>query len=151
MTDRSTHHATFTIERRYPVSPTRVFAAWADPVAKARWFAGPPGWTKGHHDIDFCVGGREHLRIEGTDGVVHEFDGSYQDIVADERIVFTYAMTLDDVRISVSLTTVELTADGEGTRLTFTEQGVFLDGTGTVAAREVGTEALLDNLGTEFT
>ena len=36
--DRNITHATFTLERSYPVPPARVFAAWADPAAKARWF-----------------------------------------------------------------------------------------------------------------
>jgi len=31
MTDRSVTHATFVVERTYPVSPARVFAAWAEP------------------------------------------------------------------------------------------------------------------------
>ena len=33
--DRNVTHATFTLERSYPVPPARVFAAWADPAAKA--------------------------------------------------------------------------------------------------------------------
>ena len=32
-------HATFALERTYPSSPAQVFAAWADPAVKARWFA----------------------------------------------------------------------------------------------------------------
>jgi uncharacterized protein YndB with AHSA1/START domain len=31
MSERSTHHATFVVERTYAVSPARVFKAWADP------------------------------------------------------------------------------------------------------------------------
>jgi uncharacterized protein YndB with AHSA1/START domain len=38
MSDRSLAHATFAIERVYDASPARVFEAWADPVAKRRWF-----------------------------------------------------------------------------------------------------------------
>ena len=38
MSERSTEHSTFVVERTYPASPARVFAAWADPAAKARWF-----------------------------------------------------------------------------------------------------------------
>jgi uncharacterized protein YndB with AHSA1/START domain len=30
-------HGTIVIERRYPASPERTFAAWADAAAKARW------------------------------------------------------------------------------------------------------------------
>jgi uncharacterized protein YndB with AHSA1/START domain len=37
----SVEHATFVIERRYDASPARVFAAWADPAAKRRWFGNP--------------------------------------------------------------------------------------------------------------
>jgi uncharacterized protein YndB with AHSA1/START domain len=41
VTDRSVTHATFVVERSYDAPPARVFAAWADPEAKARWFASP--------------------------------------------------------------------------------------------------------------
>ena len=36
---RTVSHGTFTIERELPHPPARVFAAWADPKAKAQWFA----------------------------------------------------------------------------------------------------------------
>jgi hypothetical protein len=42
---------------------------------------------------------------------------------------------------------VEFAAAGQGTELTFTEQGVFLDGGDTLAVREKGTGELLDQLG----
>ena len=54
--DRYVTHATFSLERDYPVPPARVFAAWADPAAKARWLAASPGRR---HKLDFRVGGRE--------------------------------------------------------------------------------------------
>jgi uncharacterized protein YndB with AHSA1/START domain len=38
MTDQHVLHATFTLEPSYPATPARVFAAWAEPAAKARWF-----------------------------------------------------------------------------------------------------------------
>ena len=53
MTERSIEHAGFTIQRRYGAAPERVFAAWADPAAKARWFAGPEEWEVGPHELDF--------------------------------------------------------------------------------------------------
>jgi len=48
----------------------------------------------------------------------------------------------------VSLATIELKPSGTGTRLIFTEQGVFLDGYDNSADREHGTVGLLDNLDT---
>src|SRR2546429_523910 len=150
MTERSVTHATFVVERTYDAPPARVFAAWANPAAKARWFAGPDEWGPGEHELDFRVGGREISRGGPKGGPVHAFDGRYHDIVPDQRIVYTYDMHLDDTRISVSLATVELKPAGTGMRLTFTEQGAFLDGHDTPAQREQGTGALLDALGAEL-
>ena len=65
-----------------------------------------------------------------------------------QRIVYTYDMHRDEARISVSVATVEIEKLGAGTRLTLTEQGVFLDGLDTPAEREHGTGALMDSLGT---
>jgi uncharacterized protein YndB with AHSA1/START domain len=67
--------------------------------------------------------------------------------VPDERIVYAYEMHMDDVKISVSLATVEFKPDGAGTRMIFTEQGVFLDSFEDGGGREQGTRVLLDQLG----
>jgi uncharacterized protein YndB with AHSA1/START domain len=146
MTERSVKHATFAIERTYDASPARVFAAWAQPESKARWFLE----ADAEFELDFRVGGREFSRGGLPDGSVYTFEGRYQDIVPDERIVYAYDMHLDDRRISVSLATVELKPDGERTRLVFTEQGAFLDGLDTPELREQGTGSLLEALAEEL-
>lgn len=143
--DRSATHATFSLERVYPVPVARVFAAWADPAAKAQWFAGGPS---ADHELDFRIGGREVTR----GGPVMTFESSYHDIVPGERIVYSSTMAAgeDLVTVSlttVSLTTVEFTSAGEGTRLTLTEQGTYLDGREEPAWREHGTAEQLDALG----
>ena len=79
---------------------------------------------------------------------MHYFNGLYQDIVPNERIVMSYEMHVDQARISVSLGTTEFKVDGKGTKLVYTEQIVFLDGHDHLAAREEGTRALFDNLAT---
>jgi uncharacterized protein YndB with AHSA1/START domain len=150
MTTRSVTHATFVVERTYEAAPARVFAAFADPIVKARWFAGPDDWVSTRHEFDFRVGGREYVTTAQPGGPSHVFASRYQDIVPNERIVFTYDMHLDQTRISVSLATVELKPEGAGTRLIFTEQGAFLDGHDVPAQREHGTGELLDNLGAEL-
>ena len=150
MLERSVTHATFVVERTYDASPARVFAAWAQPEAKARWFAEGEGWETTRFDLDFRVGGREVCRSGPPGGTVHAFDGLYQDIVPNERIIYTYDMHLDDRRISVSLATVEFKPEGAGTRLVFTEQGAFLDGFDDPSVREQGTGELLDALGEEL-
>jgi uncharacterized protein YndB with AHSA1/START domain len=143
MAERSVTHTTFTLERRYDATPARVFTAWADPSAKARWFADAEGWTTERYDLDFRVGGREHWVGGPEDGTTHAYEALYQDIVPDERIVYAYDMHVDDSRISVSLATVELTAAGEGTGLRYTEQGAFLDGLDSAESRRQGMGGLL--------
>jgi uncharacterized protein YndB with AHSA1/START domain len=137
----SVEHATFVLERTYPAPPDRVFAAFADPAAKAQWFGGVD------FSLDFRVGGRETNGGGPEGGPFYRYDATYRDIVPDERIVYTTDMYVDDRLMSVSVATVELAADGDGTRLTLTEHGAFLDGLETAAQREHGTRDLLDKLG----
>jgi uncharacterized protein YndB with AHSA1/START domain len=147
MSNRSVTHATFTIERTYDAPPADVYHAFADREAKSRWFAGPEEWTAGPHEFDFRVGGRERSSGGPKGGPIHRFDCIYQDIVPNERIIYTYDMHLDDVRISVSLATIQFGPAGKGTKLTLTEHGAFLDGYDDAASRERGTQGLLDALG----
>lgn len=146
MRGHNTHHASFVIERRYDAPLSQIFRAFADPALKARWFAGPEGWERGECEFDFRVGGRERSTGGPPGEPTHCFDAVYQDIVPNQRIVYSYDMHLGDKRISVSLTTIELGPAGTGTRLVFTEQGVFLDGYDDAASREQGTRWLLDKL-----
>ncbi len=144
MSDRSVTHATFVVERTYPAERARVFKAWADPRAKALWFGGPEGDEQ--LDLDFRVGGKETSRgmVNGSE---FRYEATYHDIVEDDRIVYAYDMYMDGTRISVSLGTVELSADGAGTRLVYTEKGAYLDGHDTPEQRQEGTEQLFDALG----
>jgi uncharacterized protein YndB with AHSA1/START domain len=152
MSKRSITHSTFVIERVYPAAPARVFHAFADLEAKKKWFKGPDEWTqqagwKQEHALDFRVGGKEHVSGGPKGGQVHRFDATYYEIIPNERIIYTYEMHMDDTRISVSVATFELRAEGNGTRLVLTEMGAFLDGHDSVKSREGGTKDLLDNLG----
>jgi uncharacterized protein YndB with AHSA1/START domain len=148
MTSRSAVHDTFTVNRTYSADPSRVFRAFADPQAKAAWFGGPPEVKREDESFDFREGGRETLTSVVGDGTRFGFEATYTDIVTDQRIVYTYQMTLNGRRISVSVVTVEVRgAAGGGTELTVTEQGVYLDGLDVPAQRRQGTEDLMDALG----
>jgi uncharacterized protein YndB with AHSA1/START domain len=149
VTERFVSHASFTIERRYDATPSRVFAAWSRPESKRRWFACHDDWQVTEFELDFRIGGRERVRTGPVGGTVHALDGIYHDIVPDQRIIYSYDMHLDAAHISVSLATVELRPDDAGTLLLFTEQTAFLDRLyDDPAEREAGTRIGLDNLAT---
>jgi uncharacterized protein YndB with AHSA1/START domain len=148
MTERSVTHGDFTVERAYDVPPARAFAAWADPEIKRRWF-GTPEKDNPAHIFEFKVGGREYNAGKmGEDD--YSYDVRYYDIVPDTRIVYAYDMHMNGKRISVSVAAVEFKAQGNGTLMTVTEHGAFLDGLDNVAQRESGTNWLMDQLGEEL-
>lgn len=67
----------------------------------------------------------------------------------DQRIIYSYEFYADDARISVSVATIEFVMHGDGTALTWTEQGAFLDGFDGDEAprlRREGTAIMLDRL-----
>src|SRR2546421_6383605 len=150
MSKGSPRQATFVIERIFAASPAQVFAAWAEPKARARWLVGPDEWEASDHKLEFRIGGRESVSSGPPDGPIQVFNAVYQDIVPNERIVYTYDMHLDKWRISVSLATMELKPFKGGTRMIFTEQVVFLNGIDSPAAREQRARDLLDNLDAEL-
>ncbi|MCW2542335.1 MAG: polyketide cyclase [Frankiales bacterium] len=133
---RSTEHATFAVERHIDAEPARVWAAWSDAAAKRAWFAPPNPDVRTDYTLNFGVD--EHARTELADGTVYDFDAVYVDVVDGVRFVYTYDMHCNGERISVSVATVELLADGDATTVVVTEQGVYLDGLDKPAYREHG-------------
>jgi uncharacterized protein YndB with AHSA1/START domain len=149
-----THH-TFVIERSYPVSPERVFAALADPAKKRKWYAESDHHDTEAYEMDFRAGGREHARYryrEGSpiQGAVITNDGIFQDIVPNRRIVCASTMSMGGRPFSASLTTFELIPTEQGTELIFTHQGAFFEGSDGPKGREGGWQKLLDRLAGEL-
>ncbi len=152
MTTRSVIYDTFTIERTYPAVPSRVFAAFASAQAKSVWGdtggLEPADGEAGIAEFDFRPGGRERFGVEAG-GTTYRYDARYYDIVPDQRIIYAYEMYAGDARISVSVATIEFAKSGDGTALTVTEQGAYLDGIDGAQApslRKGGTAGMLDNL-----
>jgi uncharacterized protein YndB with AHSA1/START domain len=150
MKERSVTHSTFTIERNYPATPQRVFAAFSDPSKKRRWFAEGEGFDIDEFKMDFRVGGSEHISFRGKNGVVYTNNTVYQDIVPERRIVIAYAMGAGNKRISASLSTFEFLAADKGTELVFTEQAAFFEGADGAKMREEGWRELFEKLSGEM-
>ncbi len=92
--------------------------------------------------------GRESFTTE-WEGTTCRYDGRYHDIVTSRRIVYSYAMYADDALISVSLATIEFAESGDKTKLTWTEQGAYLDGYNGADAPEMrkgGTIEVIEGL-----
>ena len=145
--ERSEVHATFVIERSYPVPVAALWHALSDNDARDQWFGGGAEFDISEKSHDFRVGGHgiEDGRWRG--GPTSRFVSTYTDIVDQQRMVFAYDMWVDERHISTSLTTISVEPDDDGARLTYTEQAVHLDGLDTVEGREEGFRELLDNLG----
>jgi uncharacterized protein YndB with AHSA1/START domain len=111
---------------------------------------GPLVSSNGPRELDFRVGGREVNRGDNQDGQVLTFESQYHDIVVGQRIAYTSTLSVAENVVTVSLTTVELTPDGDTSRLVLTEHGAFVDGHEQPAWREQGTGEWLDALAAEL-
>src|SRR6185312_14806239 len=150
----NTNHGTFFIERRYDAAPQRVFAAWSDPEAKRAWCVEGKGWELRSYELDFREGGREASGFRFLDGLkvfgeetTFGNETVYDEIIPNERLIFTYSMSRNGKRFSVSLATVEFRPDGAGTRLKFSEHAAFFEGADGLQMREQGWRDLLGKLG----
>jgi uncharacterized protein YndB with AHSA1/START domain len=147
-------HNTFVIERSFPAPPERVFEALADPAKKRRWYGEGNTHEIEEFEMDFRVGGveRNTYRFKGGpfDGVLLSNDGSYQDIVPNERVIVASTMTMAGRHISVTLATFELVATDKGTDLIFTHQGAFFEGSGGPEMRVEGWNTLFGRMEKEL-
>ena len=132
-----------TLTRRLHARPEKVYAAWTEPEKLAQWF-GPtrvkPGTASA--ELDLRVGGRYRISFENEAGEYFEAGGVYRDVVANERLVFSWAWHSTPER--ESQVTVQLKPHGGGTLLTLTHEQFFDEAARDNHAR--GWAELLDKL-----
>jgi uncharacterized protein YndB with AHSA1/START domain len=133
MAETTVIHDTFVIDRTYPESVERVFAYLSDPAKKRRWYADGSGHQVDLFEMDFREGGAERASYRLGDqtpfpGLIMANDGRFEDIVPNVRIVASTSMMFGGRRISTSLVTFELSAEGDGTKVVLTHQACFYEG-----------------------
>ncbi len=148
MTTTPFFHGTFTLRRIWAATPARVFSAWSDPAVKAQWFTGPPElWTMSRRSIDFRVGGSEILEGRFTDsGMTTLFEARYHVIEPDQRLVYVYDLHISGSFHSVTMASLVIAPEAGGTRVAYTEQIVFLDGSDGTADREHGSRLMFERI-----
>lgn len=105
------------MKRHFNAPVPRVFAAWASADAMKRWFGPSENLPCTLAEIEFRVGGAYKLVLEGG-GERHCVIGTYREIVAERRLVFSWAWESTPER--ESLVTVEFAPAEGGTMLTLT-------------------------------
>lgn len=103
--------------------PERVYKAFIDPDAKAKWLP-PNGFTgKVHHD-DARVGGSYRMSFTNfSTGNSHSFGGKYVELKPGEMI--KYIDAFDDPNLPGEMTvTVSLKKVSVGTEMNITQEGI---------------------------
>ncbi len=117
----STH--TVRLQRVLRAPPERVYRAFLDPDAMAKWLP-PHGFTGRVHEIDARVGGRFRMSFTSLgSGQSHAFGGEYLELVPGQRIVHTDRF--DDANLPGEMrVTVSFTAVPSGTELNVVQEGI---------------------------
>jgi uncharacterized protein YndB with AHSA1/START domain len=90
-----------------------VFEAWSKPEYVSRWFT-PQPLTTPRCELDFRTGGKFYVVMRMPDGIEFPMDATYDEVVANERIVFS-ATIHGGVHVHTTVTFAD--ADGGKTRL----------------------------------
>jgi uncharacterized protein YndB with AHSA1/START domain len=114
---------TIRLHRVLRAPPERIYKAFLDPEAMAKWNP-PNGFTGKVHQVDARVGGSFRMSFTNfTTGKSHSFGGEYLELVPHERL--RYTDRFDDPNLPGEIqTTVTLTKVSAGTELNVVQEGV---------------------------
>ncbi len=111
------------ITRVFDAPRSLVFKLWTQPEHLARWW-GPQGFTTVSCEMDVRPGGAWRRCMRSPEGTLYTKRGVYREIVAPERLVFTYVdVDAAGAAGSETLVTVSFAEQGGRTRLTLQHAG----------------------------
>lgn len=120
-----------------PAAPAAVYAAFAAPQRLARWW-GPDGFRNTFAVCDFRPGGARRFTMHAPDGKDYPNESQFLELVRSERVVIRH------LNAPHFVLTVELRAEGQGTRVQWTQ--VFDDPVVAQAVRPIVEPANEHNL-----
>ena len=106
---------------RAPVAA--VYAAWTDPQQVSQWMAPSDDFGATEATMDVRVGGRYRIVMRAPDGEMHRVGGTYEEVVPNRRLVYSWAWESTPER--QSRVTVELHPAGDSTELVITHDRFF--------------------------
>jgi uncharacterized protein YndB with AHSA1/START domain len=114
---------TIKLHRVLRATPERVYRAFLDPDAMAKWLP-PNGFTGKVHQMDAKVGGTYKMSFTNfTTGQSHSFGGKYVELVPNQRL--RYSDRFDDPNLpGEMMTTVTISKVSVGVELQVTQEGV---------------------------
>ncbi len=115
--------STIKLHRVFKTRPERLYKAFLDPEAMAKWLP-PHGFTGKVHSMDARVGGGYKMSFTNlTTGSSHSFGGKYLELVPNQRIVHTDQF--DDPNLPGTMTvTIEIRKVMVGAELHVTQEGI---------------------------
>ncbi len=118
-----------TLTRVVRMHPTGslVFRMWTDPKHVAQWW-GPAGFTNPVCEMDVRPGGKLRIVMRAPDGTEYPMTGTFREVVAPERLVFTQYEAVDEDGNALidGFTTLTLIEEGAKTKLTVQTRAVAL-------------------------
>jgi uncharacterized protein YndB with AHSA1/START domain len=114
---------TIRLHRVLRANPDKVYRAFLDPAAMAKWLP-PNGFTCQVHHMDARVGGTFRMSFTNfSTGHGHSFGGEYLELVPGRKL--RYTDKFDDANLpGTMVTTVTLQAVSVGTELNIVQEGV---------------------------
>ncbi|HJW26662.1 MAG TPA: SRPBCC family protein [Rhodocyclaceae bacterium] len=111
------------LHRVLRAAPERVYRAFLDPDAMAKWLP-PNGFTGRVHQIDARVGGTYRMSFTNfTTGGSHSFGGEYLELVPNQRIRHTDRFDAPELPGEM-VTTIDLKPVSVGTELIIVQEGI---------------------------
>lgn len=115
---------TVRLHRVLSAPPERVYKAFTDPTAFPKWYP-PHGFTCQVHEFEAKVGGRMHMSFTNfATGSSDSFGGTFDELVPNERIVFTDAFDDQQKMPGQMLNTIVLKKVSVGTELSIVQEGI---------------------------